>query len=74
MTTFTSIEQVKSAVTAEGMDFRQGGTGKSTWYAAYTLELHELPCGIKVNMGERVCQWGAKSEVLNWANQYLANA
>lgn len=71
MTIFTTIEQVKSAVTAEGMDFRQGGTGRSTWYAAYTLQLEELACGIKVNMGERVCQWGTKTEVLNWANQWL---
>ena len=71
---FTTIEQVKSAVTAEGMDFRQGGTGRSTWYAAYTLQVEELACGIKVNMGERVCQWGAKAEVLNWANQYLTDA
>ncbi len=72
MATFTTIEQVKSAVTAEGMDFRQGGTGRSTWYEARTLQLEELPCGIKVNMGQAVCHWATKAEVLNWANQWLA--
>ena len=69
--TFTTIEQVKAAVAAESMEFRQGGTGRSTWYAVYTLQIEELARGIKVNMGERVCQWATKSEVLKWANLYL---
>jgi len=73
MTTFTTIEQVKAAVTDEGMDFRQGGIGRSTWYEARTVQIEELACGIKVNMGKMVCQWHTKAEVLKWANQWLAD-